>query len=57
MRSKPETMKQYDAIIQDQIDKGVIEKVDSGSVDGLKHYLPHHAVANPHKPATQLGVV
>ena len=49
-------MKQYDSIIRDQIDKGVIEKADS-SLDGVKHYLPHHAVVNPHKPTTQLRVV
>ena len=29
MRYKPDLMKQYDAIIQDQHDKGVIEKVNS----------------------------
>ena len=57
MRNKPDLMKQYDSIIQDQIDKGVIEKVDTRSVDGLKHYLPHHAVINPHKPTTKLRVV
>ena len=57
MRNKPDLMKQYDSIIQDQIHKGVIEKVDSRSVDGLKHYLPDHAVINPHKPTTNLRVV
>ena len=46
-----------DSIIQDQIHKGVIEKVDSRSVDGLKHYLSHQAVINPHKPTTNLRVV
>ena len=56
MRNKPELMKQYDSIIQDQIDKGVIEKADSSS-DGVKHYLPHHAVVNPHKPTTKQRVV
>ena len=34
MRNKPDLIKQYDSIIQDQIHKGVIEKVDSRSVDG-----------------------
>ena len=56
MRNKPELMKQYDSIIQDQIDKSVIEKADSSS-DDVKHYLPHHAVVNPHKPTTKLRVV
>ena len=57
MRNKLDLLKQYDSIIQDQIDKGDIEKVDSKSIDGLKHYLPHHAVINPHKPTTKLRVV
>ena len=48
MRNKPDLMKQYDSIIQDQIHKSVIEKVDSRSVYGFKHYLPHHAVIHPH---------
>ena len=25
--------------------------------DNIKHYLPHHAVINPHKPTTKLRVV
>ena len=53
-RNKPELMKQYYSIIQDQIDKGVIEKLDSSSVDGVKHYLPLNAVINPHKPTTYM---
>ena len=57
MRNKPDLLKQYDSIIQDQIDRGVIEKVGSRYVDGLKHYLPHHTVINPHKPTTKLRVV
>ena len=56
MTNKPKLMKQYDSIIQDQIDKGAIEKADSSS-DGVKHYLPNHAVVNPHKPTTKVRVV
>ena len=50
-------MKQYDAILQDQFDKGVIEKVNSTFADGAIHYLPHHAVINPMKPTTILRIV
>ena len=57
MRNKPDLMKQYDSIIQDQLEKGVIEKVNSTLADGIRHYLPHHAVINPHKPTTKLRVV
>ena len=52
MRNKPELMKQYDSIIKDQLDKGIIEKVENTYTDNIKHYLPHHAVINPHKPTT-----
>ena len=57
MRNKPELFKQYDSIIQDQLDKGIIEKVENTYTDNIKHYLPHHAVINPHKPTTKLRVV
>ena len=42
-------MKKNDDVIQDQLAKGVIEKVGIDSQDGIKHYLPHHAVINPTK--------
>ena len=57
MRNKPEFLKQYDLIIQYQLDKGIIEKVENTYTDNIKHYLPHHAVLNPHKPTTKLRVV
>ena len=57
MRNKAELLKQYDSIIQDQLDKGIIEKVENTYTDNIKHYLPHHAVINPHKPTTKLRVV
>lgn len=57
MRNKPQLLKVYDTIIQDQLEKGVIEKVDKTSVDGPKHYLPHHAVINPLNPTTKLRIV
>lgn len=50
-------MLKYDNVIQDQLNKGVIEKVDSKKEDGIKHYLPHHAVINPTKTTTKLRAV
>ena len=44
-------------IIKDQLDKGIIEKVESTYTDNMKHYLPHREVINPHKPTTKLCVV
>ena len=57
MKNKAELLKQYDSIIQDQLDKGIIEKVENTYTDNIKHYLPHHAVINPHKPTSKLRVV
>ena len=57
MKDKPELINTYDKIIQDQLEKGVIEKVDETVADGPRHYLPHHAVINPLKPTTKLRIV
>ncbi len=50
-------MKRYDNIIQDQLDKGVIEKVDRATDDGIRHYIPHHVVIKPDRDTTKLRVV
>ena len=50
-------MLKYDTIIQDQLEKGVIEKVDRFNVDGMKHYIPHHVVIAPQKATTKLRIV
>ena len=57
LRNKQELLTNYDNVIKDQLVKGVVEKVDTDSQDGIKHYLPHHAVINPSKPTTKLRVV
>ena len=40
MRSEQDLMKHYGAIIQDQLDKEIIEKVNSTFKGGTTHYLP-----------------
>lgn len=57
MVTKPELMKQYSSIIQDPLEKGVIEKMDNTHTNGIIHYLPHHAVINSLKPTTKLRIV
>ena len=57
MRNKPELIKQFDDIIQDQLDKGVKEKVNSTFADWTTRYLPHYAVINPLKPTTKFRIV
>lgn len=57
MRNKPELLEKYDAIIQDQLSKGIVEKVDENTEKGLTHYIPHHAVVTPQKTTTKIRVV
>ena len=59
LRQTPEILKEYNATIQDQIDKGIVEVVpDAGVVpEGRVHYLPHHAVIRHNKSTTKLRVV
>lgn len=57
MKSRLEIMEKYDNVIQDQLQKGVIEKVDSFMNDGVRHYIPHHAVITLRKTTTKLRIV
>ena len=57
MATKPDLMKQYNSIIQDQLEKGVIERVDNTHTNEITHYLPHHAVINPLKQTTKIRIV
>ena len=46
LRKDPEILKEYDSIIQDQLQSGIIEQVDCAKRPdvGRVHYLPHHGV-------------
>ena len=58
MKEDPEFLRRYNEVIQDQLNKGVIEKVDAHSDEGRRiHYIPHHAVITPHKTTTKIRVV
>ena len=56
-----EITQEYDAVIQDQLDKGIIEKVESSKTShpepGKTHYLPYHPVIRRDKETTKLRVV
>ena len=55
----PDILRQYDAVIREQIDKGIVEIVaepDIGKV-GKVHYIPHHPVIRLDKATTKLRVV
>ena len=50
-------MERYDAIIQDQLQSGIIEKVDRDVCDGMKHCIPHNVVTKPDKATTKHRIV
>ena len=55
LQNEPENLKRYDAVIQEQLKRGIIEKVDHGTMEGkLKHYILHHAIITPQKTMTKI---
>ena len=57
-KEDPEVLRRYNEVIQDQMNKGVREKVDAHSDEGRRiHYIPHHAVITPQKTTTKICVV
>ena len=53
-----ELLQKYDNIIKQQLDKGIIETVDTSRVsETRKHYLPHHPVLTSTKATTKVCIV
>ena len=56
-----EITQEYDAVIQDQLDKGIVVKVENSETShpgpGRTHYLPHHSVIRRGKETTKLRVL
>ena len=52
-------LQDYDNIIKTQLQKGIIEEVDSKNIGiiGQTHYLPHHAVVKKDRETTKVRVV
>jgi len=44
-------------IFKEQLEKGIIGKVDYNEDAKLIHYLPHHPVVTPHKNSTKVRIV
>ncbi|XP_065180165.1 uncharacterized protein LOC135810600 [Sycon ciliatum] len=57
LEAHPELLDQYDTVIQDQLDRGMIEDVPRGFTTNQIHYLPHHSVLKPTATTTKLRVV
>lgn len=54
----PSVFREYDALIKDQLKKGIVEVVDEQARPaGEVHYIPHHAVIRKDKETTKLRVV
>ena len=55
----PAIFQEYDATIQDQIKKGIVQIVEElgGETDKKLHYLPHHAVVRRDKETTKVRIV
>ena len=53
-----ELLRRYNEIIVDQLNKGIIEKVESQAPNRRKlHYIPHHPVITPTKSTTKVRIV
>jgi len=59
LRQTPEIFHQYNAVIRDQVNKGMVEAVIKPKKKTVRqiHYLPHHAVLREDKTTTKLRVV
>ena len=61
LRSKPELLQQYDNVIKEQLNCGVIELVDKSKEEqvhpGTVHYIPHKEVVKEDRTTTKLRIV
>ena len=54
----PDVLQEYNEIIREQLDRGIIEIIDDLKNDsGHIHYLPHHPVIRQDKQTTKVRVV
>ena len=58
-KSKPDILEEYNDVISQQLDAGVIERVEIDKMDkpGEVHFLPHREVVRADKETTKLRVV
>ena len=57
LKKEPELLAGYDAIIREQLQKGIIEKVPALDTAESVHYLPHQAVVRKDAKTTKLRIV
>ena len=59
LQQEPSVLKEYDGIIKEQLNKGIIEVVTDNDSSKLAkvHYLPHHPIIRKDKQTTKMRVV
>ena len=58
LRQLPDVFQQYDKVIREQLDKGIVEIVSDKAIqNSLVHYLLHHPVVREDKSTTKLRIV
>ena len=59
LRQEPEVLKEYDSVIKEQIQRGIVQVVEKPSErgDGRVHYIPYRAVMGTDKSTAKLRVV
>ena len=57
LRRDPDILQEYDRIIKEQLELGIIEPVIELEKTGKVHYLPHHAVIRKEAKTTKVRVV
>ena len=50
-------MERYNDIIEEQLEKDIMEKVVRYRQEGIKHYIPHHAEIKPDRSTIKLRIV
>ena len=56
VRQHPEVMSEYDNVVREQMERGIIGEISSSNLApaGKVHYLPYHAVLRINKETTKL---
>ena len=59
LKDKPEVLKQYDQVVREQLQSGVVELVPQDQIPqpGSVHYLPHRAIVRLDRDTTKVRVV
>lgn len=58
LKQDPEVLVEYDTVIRDQLQNGIVEEVQPTEKEPDKvHYLPHHAVIRRDKNTTKVRIV